>query len=470
MGSPTVTTAANVHSAYNGSATARATTRTCGEAAFPFAAALVVGRLKATSAASGGIARASLLTYARAGWLIKAASGAMATWRVSGASRATPWAPFALLASPAEEASLFAEGGMPKLVFTQSALQKATLDKAFVNERFVRRAWEARRFADLDAETREAVPPVVLVDAPDGARQRVLKPDRAFEAINSVRFASPHGRDASGKGGDAFVCAFCAFVNTALATLCAAADVRLLCAPVFDESVGKDAPVAAAYEERDGITCVAVLRVTHGGTPGGAGWACAVARGGAVQAVLAFGVGVGSAATVSSSVDAFYAPLGIHITSAADIELHADSTPEDACARACAAAWTAACFRDQEFVSIWQQTQWSSDGFVAGATRCEEAARMALAHAVVGCSSSLAKSLAARKLLAEAIHFETKVRRVKLAAVEHETDARRLFMADQMEQADARRVAMASLPDDFPLLKYPHNGAHHMYLWSPNLH
>lgn len=95
---------------------------------------------------------------------------------------------------------------------------------------------------------------------------------------------------------------------------------------------------------------------------------------------------------------------------------------------------------------------------------------MALAHTVVGCSSGLAKQMAARKLLGEAIRFETKVRRVKLAAVEHETDARRLFMADQMEQADARRVALASLPDEFPLLKYPHNNAHHMYLWSPNLH
>jgi hypothetical protein len=354
-------------------------------------------------------------------------------------------------------------------VFTQSALQKATLDKAFVNERFVRRAWDARRFADLDAEAREAIPPVVLVDAPNGVRQRVMKPDRVFEAINSVRFASSHGRDASGKGGDAFACAFCAFVNTALATLCAAADVRLLCVPVFDETVGQDAPVAAAWGAGDNIARVAVLRVTEESAPGAAGWACAVARGAANRAVLAFGVDAGSRDSVKNSVNAFFAPLGLNFERAG-IEIHADSTAEDACARACAAAWTAACFREQEFVSIWQQTQWPSDGFVAGATRCEEAARMALAHAVVGCSSSLAKSLAARKLLGEAIRFETKVRRVKLAAVQHETDARRLFMADQMEQADARRVALASLPDEFPLLKYPHNAAHHMYLWSPNQH
>ena len=353
-------------------------------------------------------------------------------------------------------------------MFTQSALQKATLDKAFVNERFVRRAWDARRLADLDAETREAVPPVVLVDAPNGVRQRVMKPDRVFEAISSVRFASSHGRDASGKGGDAFVCAFCAFVNTALAALCAAADVRLLCAPVFDETVGKDAPVASPYEAGDGITRVAVLRVADGRAPGAAGWACAVARGREMQAVLAFACRDPEA--VRRSVAAFYEPLGIRIVHAVDIGLHADSTAEDACARACAAAWTAACFRDQEFVSVWQQTQWPSDGFVAGATRCEEAARMALAHAVVGCSSSLAKGLAARKLLGEAIRFETKVRRVKLAALEHETDARRILVADQMEQADASRVALASLPDEFPLLKYPHNGAHHMYLWTPNLH
>lgn len=397
----------------------------------------------------------------------------MAAVRTASASRpTTPWAPFALLANPAEEASLFVEGGAPKIVFTQSALQKATLDKAFVNERFVRRAWDARRLADLDAEARESIPPVVLVDAPNGVHQRVMKPDRVFEAISSVRFASSHGRDASGRGGDAFACAFCAFVNTALAALCSAADVRLLCAPVFGETVGEDAPVAAAWDAGDKIVRVAVLRVADGHAPvASGGWACAVARGNAVHAVLAFGVGVGSEATVMSSVDAFYAPLGIlPMSRVRDIVLHSDSTTEDACARACAAAWTAACFRDQEFVSIWQQTQWPSDGFVAGATRCEEAARMALAHAVVGCSSGLKKQLAARKLLGEAIRFETKVRRVKLAAVEHETDARRLFMADQMEQADARRVALASLPDEFPLLKYPHNNAHHMYLWSPNLH
>jgi hypothetical protein len=48
--------------------------------------------------------------------LIKAATGAMAAGRASGASRTAPWAPFALLASPAEEASLFVEGGTPKLV------------------------------------------------------------------------------------------------------------------------------------------------------------------------------------------------------------------------------------------------------------------------------------------------------------------------------------------------------------------
>jgi hypothetical protein len=393
----------------------------------------------------------------------------MAAGRASGAGRtATPWAPFALLASPAEEASLFVEGGTPKLVFTQSALQKATLDKAFANERFVRRAWDARRLADLDAETREAVPPVVLVDAPNGVRQRVMKPESSFGAISSVRYASPHGRDASGKGGDAFACAFCAFVNTTLAALCAAADVRLLCAPVFDETVGQDAPVAAAWGAGDNIARVAVLRVTEESAPGAAGWACAVARGREIQAVLAFACR--DAEAVRRSVAAFYEPLGIHIVRATDIGIHADSTAEDACARACAAAWTAACFRDQEFVSVWQQTQWPSDGFVAGATRCEEAARMALAHTVVGCSSSLAKALAARKLLGEAIRFESKARRVRLAAVEQETDARRLFMADQMEQADARRVALASLPDEFPLLKYPHNTTHHMYLWSPNLH
>lgn len=395
----------------------------------------------------------------------------MAAARAAAASRATtPWAPFALLASPAEEAALFVEGGAPKLVFTQSALQKATLDKAFVNERFVRRAWDARRLSDLDQETREAVPPVVLVDAPNGVRQRVMRSDRVFEAINSVRYASPHGRDASGKGGDAFACAFCAFVNTALATLCAAADVRLLCAPVFEGTHGADAPVAAAWGAGDKIVRVAVFRVAEERAPAAAsaGWACAVARGSEIQAVLAFACRDPEA--VRRSAAAFYAPLGIRVVDAIDIGLHADSTAEDACARACAAAWTAACFRNQEFVSVWQQTQWPSDGFVAGATRCEEAARMALAHAVVGCSSSLAKGLAARKLLGEAIRFESKARRVKLAAVEHETDARRLFMADQMEQADARRVALASLPDEFPLLKYPHNNAHHMYLWSPNLH
>ena len=168
-------------------------------------------------------------------------------------------------------------------------------------------------------------------------------------------------------------------------------------------------------------------------------------------------------AAVKSAVASFYEPLGISIVEPPGISIvepsgrsiveptdfgtHADSTAEDACARACAAAWTAACFREQEFVSIWQQTQWPSDGFVAGATRCEGAARMALAHAVVGCSSSLAKGLAARK----------------------ETDARRIFMANQMKQADATRIAMANLPDDFPLLDYPHNTSHHMYLWSPNV-
>jgi len=360
-------------------------------------------------------------------------------------------------------------GGAPPQVFTQSALQKATLDKAFVNERFVRRSWDARRFANLDAETREAIPPVVLVDAPNGARQRVMKPERVFEAVNSVRFASSD-RDASGKGGDAFACVFCAFINTALATLCAASDVRLLCAPVFDETVGEDAPVAAAWGAGDIFVRVAVFRVAEESTPGSGGWACAVARGNAVQAVLAFGVGSSSKPAVRSSVSAFFAPLGAFSMSAdADIVIHADSSAEDACARACAAAWTAACFREQEFVSIWQQTQWPSDGFVAGATRCEEAARMALAHAVVGCSSSLAKGLAARKLLGEAILFEKKARRIKVAAVYQETDARRIFMANQMEKADATRIAMANLPDDFPLLDYPHNTSHHMYLWSPNL-
>ena len=355
------------------------------------------------------------------------------------------------------------------------------LDKAFVNERFVRRSWDARRFANLDAETREAIPPVVLVDAPNGARQRVMKPERVFEAVNSVRFASSD-RDASGKGGDAFACVFCAFINTALASMCGAADVRLLCAPVFDETVGEDAPVAAAWGAGDIFVRVAVFRVAEESTPGSGGWACAVARGGYVQAVLAFAC---QEAAVKSAVASFYEPLGISIVEPPGISIvepsgrsiveptvfgiHAESTAEDACARACASAWTAACFREQEFVSIWQQTQWPSDGFVAGATRCEEAARMALAHAVVGCSSSLAKGLAARKLLGQAILFEKKARRIKVAAVYQETDARRIFMANRMEQADATRIAMANLPDDFPLLDYPHNTSHHMYLWSPNV-
>jgi hypothetical protein len=196
-----------------------------------------------------------------------------------------------------------------------------------------------------------------------------------------------------------------------------------------------------------------------------------VAHGAVIQAVLAFGVGFGNVEAVKSSVAAFYAPLNITFGDDADkIVVHADSTAEDACVRACAAAWTAASFFNQEFSLVWQQTQWPSDGFVSGAARCEEAARMALAHAVIGCSSSIAKGLAARKFLAAATGFETKARRVLLAAVEQETDARRIFAADQLDQMDAQRVALASLPDDFPLLKYPHNTAHHMYLWTPNLH
>jgi hypothetical protein len=253
----------------------------------------------------------------------------------------------------------------------------------------------------------------------------------------------------------------------------------LLCAPAWAVTSGdaKVAPAASKADDDD-TSLVRVGIVRWDASPENGGWATAVARGKNVTAVLAFGSTRLAApdalkTKVLEAVKAFFKPIDVSVDAtglgAPDVELHDESTAADACPRACAAAWAASCFRDHDFVSVWHQTQWPSDGFVAGAVRCDEAARMALAHAVVGCSSALKKTLAARKVLAEAMRFETKARRVKLAAVAQETDARRLAMADAIYQAEATRVAIAGAPDDFPVLRYPHNRAHHMYLWTPNL-
>jgi hypothetical protein len=151
-------------------------------------------------------------------------------------------------------------------------------------------------------------------------------------------------------------------------------------------------------------------------------------------------------------------------TNACTPEVYDQTRAFDSCARACAAAWTVACFRDEEFWAVWKEAQWDGDAFVAGSVPTDEAARMALAHAVVGCSSSISKALAARKFLTAAVDLETKARRVKLAAAPDVGDARRLNMEMQLQDADARRMAMASAPDTFPSEKYPYNSARHLYL------
>jgi hypothetical protein len=192
---------------------------------------------------------------------------------------------------------------------------------------------------------------------------------------------------------------------------------------------------------------------------------------------LVFGPSVGAASTdtthVNQTVHSALRNLGLNVDAAVDIypASFEASTTTDACIRACAAAWTAAYFRDQDFEMLWQDTtlQWPRDAFVAGFMRCDEAARLVLAHALVGCSPALNKALAARKVAAEAVQFETKARRIKMAAVQHESDARRLNAAMQLDAADAMRVAIANAPDSFPVQDYPYNRAHHMFLWTPAL-
>jgi hypothetical protein len=361
------------------------------------------------------------------------------------------WAPFALVAP--EDARLFAEGGRPRFQFTADRFQRAIVDNEFVNEKLVRRVWDALRWEALGDEAQALVPPVVLSRKPDAPEVRVYKPRDVFKMLRSIQHKE------KGRGDLDFVNAFVGLANHVFTTLCNADDVLLAC------QVPEGVPSASSPKATDAKSTdmtVIMLSQTKAGE-----WFVGVS-GPTASHYLIFGKTV-EVDYVTQELQSCCDSLHITNRSILTGTVFPNSQPTDSCIRACAAAWTAACFRSEDFSLVWSDVQWQSDAFVAGTMPAEEAARLALAHAVVGCSPSLNKALAARKFLKAAVDLETKARRVKLAAAQDVGEARRVNAALQMEEGDARRVAMAMAPDTFPSEQYPYNSAHHLYLWTPAL-
>lgn len=364
------------------------------------------------------------------------------------------WAPYALVSTP-EDVRLFAEGGRPRFLFTADRFQRAVAEKEFVNEKLVNRVWDALIWDALDAEAQALVPPVVLCRKPEAPETAVFTPQRVFKLLRSIQ-----AKD-NGRGSRDFVNAFVGMANHVFTVACGADDLLLACE--VPEGVGKS-------NSTDNEAATQNLKVILISQDSQGNWFVAVQRGNE-RCALSLGRNVSTDA--DAQLQKCLEDLKVHHsrpnTNECTNATYGQSQPFDSCVRACAAAWTVACFRDEPFWDVWTQAQWDGDAFVAGSVPANEAARMALAHAVVGCSSSVSKALAARKFLAAAVDVERKARRLKMAAADEVKDARRLNMVTQLDEADARRMALAAAPDTFPSERYPYNSARHLFLWTPAL-